>query len=190
MRVSKNVHICGLMLGFLIAGCGQNQESPKYAEEGDSVIEKGSKMMEQEVSQIKESIAKQADEMIDKTKVEAQAMKDKMTAITEELIASAYASLDQGKYAEAISIAQNVLSNYDSSSQEAKGIITKAKEKLQAMAEAKARDVLEAAAVEEAKEALDAETAEKAREVQEAAVTEKAESIKDDLTKKLKSFGQ
>lgn len=188
--MTKNVLICGLMLGFFIVGCGQNQESPKHAGEGDSVIEKGSKMVEQEVSQIKESIAKQADEMIDKTKVEAEAIKDKTTAITKELIASAYTLLDQGKYAEAISSAQNVLSNYNSASQEAKGIITKAKEKLQAMAEAKAREVLEAAAAEKAKETLESEAAEKAREVQEATVTEKAESIKDDLTKKLKSFGQ
>jgi hypothetical protein len=172
------------MLGFFIVGCGQNQESPKHAGEGDSVIEKGSKMVEQEVSQIKESIAKQADEMIDKTKVEAEAIKDKTTAITKELIASAYTLLDQGKYAEAISSAQNVLSNYNSASQEANGIITKAKEKLQA------REVLEAAAAEKTKETLEAEAAEKAREVQEATVTEKAESIKEDLTKKLKSFGQ
>ena len=27
------------MLGFFIVGCGQNQESPKYAGEGDSVID-------------------------------------------------------------------------------------------------------------------------------------------------------
>lgn len=188
--MTKNVLIYGLMLGFFIVGCGQNQESPKYAGEGDSVIEKGSKMEEQEVSQIKESIAKLADEMIDKTKVEAEAMKDKATAITNELIARAYTLLDQGKYAEAISSAQDVLSNYNSTSQEAKGIITKAKERLQAMAEAKTRKVLEAAAVEKAKEALAAEAAEKAREAQEATVTGKAESIKDDLTKKLKSFGQ
>ena len=54
------------------------------------------------------------------------------------IIDSAYRLLDQGKYTEAISSAQNVLDNYDSDSQEARSIIANAKEKLQAMAEAKA----------------------------------------------------
>ncbi len=190
MKMTKNILICGLVLGFFIVGCGQNQESPKYGGEGDSLIENGSKMVKQEVSQMKESITKQADEIVDKAKVEAEAIKDKTSAMTKELIDSANALFDQGKFAEAISSAQNVLSNYDSASQEAESIITKAKEKLQAMAEAKTKQVLDAAAVEKANEALEAEAAKKASEAQETTVTEKAESLKDDLTKKLKSFGQ
>ena len=77
------------------------------------------------------------------------------------IIDRAYRLLHQGKYTEAISSAQNVLDNYDSDSPEARSIITKAKEKLQTMAEAKAGELLDASATE-----------------------------KDDLTKKLKSLGQ
>ncbi len=131
--MTKNVLACGLVVGFFIVGCGQNQESPKYAGEVDSEIEKGSEMMQQakqEVSQIKESITKQAD------KTKAEAMEDKADPMNKMLIVSAYILLDQGKYTEAISNAQYVLDNYDSDSQEAKSIITKAKEKLQATAEA------------------------------------------------------
>ncbi len=178
MRMTNNVLICGLVLGFFIVGCGQNQESPKFAGEDDSAIEQGGKIVEQEVSQIKESIAKQAGEMIDKSKVEVEAVKDKTAATIKELTDTAYSLLDKGKYTEAISTAQSVLTNYDSASQDAKDIITKAKEKLQAMVEAKAKEVLEA------------EAAEKAKNLQETTITEKTEDLKDDLTKKLNSFGQ
>ncbi len=54
MRMTNNILLCGLVLGFFIVGCGQNQESPKFAGEDDSAIEQGSKIVEQEVSQIKE----------------------------------------------------------------------------------------------------------------------------------------
>ena len=47
MGMTKNVLVCGLVVGFFIVGYGQNQEPPKYAGEGDSEIEKGSKVMQQ-----------------------------------------------------------------------------------------------------------------------------------------------
>jgi len=47
MGMTKNILVCGLVVGFFIVGCGQDQESPKYAGEGDAEIEKGSKMMQQ-----------------------------------------------------------------------------------------------------------------------------------------------
>ena len=209
MGMTKNVLICGLVVGFFIVGCGQDQEPPKYAGEGDAEIEKGSKMMQQSEAEARakararaeaELEARVAAEIAAEAKLEAE-LEARVEAETEPevevepeaevearaeavvraetraraeggirsregkrafiIIDSAYRLLDQGKYTEAISSAQNVLDNYDSDSQEARSIITKAKEKLQATAEAKAGELLEASATE-----------------------------KDDLTNKLKSLGQ
>jgi Flp pilus assembly protein TadD len=163
MMKIKNFLICGLVLSFIIVGCGQKEEQPEYAEQ----------QAEQEASQIKESMAKQAEEtaaegskIIDQAKSVAESTKDKTASIIKELIAKAKALLDQGKFKEAIASAQDVLTNYDSDSQEAKGIIATAKEKLKAMV------------TEKAKEDLGATT------------TEKAEGLKGDITDKLKGFGQ
>ena len=81
----------------------------------------------------------------------------------------------------AIVPAQNVLDNYDSDSQEAWNIITKAKEKLKAMAEAIA---------EKAKEQLGSAVSEETHEELEAATTEKVKDIKDSISNKLKGFGE
>ena len=96
-------------------------------------------------TQIKESMEKQAEEMaakgskiIDQAKPEAESTKDKTASIIKGLIAKAKTLLDQGKFKEAIATAQDVLTNYDSDSQEAKSIIAKAKEKLKAAATEKA----------------------------------------------------
>ncbi len=131
----KNMLICGLVLSFIIIGCGQKEDQPEYADQ----------QAEQEASQIKESMAKQAEEMavkgskiIDQAKPEAESTKDKTASIIKELIAKAKTLLDQGKFKEAIATAQDVLTNYDSDSQEAKSIIAKAKEKLKAAATEKA----------------------------------------------------
>lgn len=147
----KTILIFGLALSFIIIGCGQKEDQPEYAEQ----------QAKEEASQIKESMAKQAEEMeakgskiIDQAKSESESTKNKTTSIIKGLIAKAKTLLDQGKFKEAIATAQDVLTNYDSDSQEAKGIIAKAKEKLKAMA------------------------------------TEKAEGIKGDITDKLKGFGQ
>lgn len=174
----KNILLLGLVSCFLVVGCGQKQERPEKAE----------MQTKQEMSQIKDTIAKQAEEMaakgseiIEKAKSEAERMKEKTAATVKELIAKANSLLEQGKFNEAIAPAQNVLDNYDSDSQDARGIITKAKEKLKAMAEAVA---------EKAKEQLGTAVSEKTHEELEATATEKVEGVKDDLTKKLKSFGQ
>ena len=159
----KNMLICGLILGFFVVGCGQKEEQPGYA----------GQQANEEASQIKESMAKPAEEMaaegskiIDQAKSEAESAKDKTASIIKELIAKAKTLLDQGKFKEAIASAQDVLTNHDSDSQEAKGIIAKAKEKLKAMV------------TEKAKEDLGAGT------------TEKAEGLKGEITDKLKGFGK
>ncbi len=147
----KNMLICGLALSFIIIGCGQKEDQPEYAEQ----------QAEQEASQIKESMAKQAEEMavkgskiIDQAEPVAESTKDKTASIVKGLIAKAKTLLDQGKFKEAIASAQDVLTNHDSDSQEAKSIIAKAKEKLTA------------------------------------AATEKAEGLKGEITDTLKGFGQ
>ncbi len=171
MRI-KNILLLGLVSCFLVVGCGQKQEQS----------EKSGTQTEQESS------TKQADEMsakggeiIEKAKSGAELMKEKAAATIKELIAKANSLLGQGKFNEAIVPAQNVLDNYDSDSQEAKGIITKAKEKLKAMAEAVA---------ENAKKQVETAVSEETHEELGATATEKVKDIKDNLSNKLKGFGE
>ena len=209
MGMIKNVLVCGLVVGFFIVGCGQDQEPPKYAGEGDAEIEKGSKMTQQAEAEARAKARARAEAELEArvaAEIEAEARAEARVSAEVEarveaevepepevesearaeavvraetramaeggsrsregkrafiIIDRAYTLLDQGKYTEAIASAQDVLDNYDSNSQEARSIITKAKEKLQAMAEAKTGELLDATATE-----------------------------KDDLTNKLKSFGQ
>ena len=181
MGMTKNVLAYGLVVGFFIVGCGQNQESPKYVGEDDLEIEKESKMMQQAEADARAEARARAEAELEarvkaeieaesraeaeaevevearaEARVEAEARaraearsraevgtgaegrslnqsrnhEDKAAFINKILIDNAYKLLDQGKYAEAISAAQNVLDNYDSDSEEAKSIIAKAKEKL------------------------------------------------------------
>ena len=173
----KNMLICGLVISFITVGCGQKDEQPEYA----------GQQAKEEASQIKESMAKQAEEMaakgskiIEQAKSKAESMKDETASTIKELITRANTLLDQGKFKEAIVPAQDVLTNYDSDSQEAKGIIAKAKEKLKAMVTEKAKGELEAVAAEKAKEELEATVTD----------TEKVEGLKGDITDKLKGFGK
>ncbi|MDR4496599.1 MAG: hypothetical protein MRK02_01535 [Candidatus Scalindua sp.] len=111
--------------------------------------------------------ATKADQTLKEESTKIGSMKDKTASIVKDLINKARAFFEQGKFKESIAAAQDILSNHDSDSQEAKDIITKAKEKL--------KELLE----EQAKEKLETTTA-----------TDKAEDLKDNLTDKLKSFGQ
>ncbi|MCP4269554.1 MAG: hypothetical protein GY777_28950 [Candidatus Brocadiaceae bacterium] len=176
----KSIVLLGLVSCFLVVGCGQKQEP------GQS--EKAVTQSEQVTSQIKDTITKQAEdistkgsEIIGKAKSEAELMKEKTEATVKELIAKANSLLGQGKFNEAIVPAQSVLTNYDSDSEEAKGIIAKAKEKLKAMAEAVA---------EKAKEQLGTSVKEGTHEELEATSTEKVKDIKDSISDKLKGFGE
>ncbi len=92
-------------------------------------------MEEAAPAEVAEEIAEEAAETVEVVaeEVAEESMKEKTASIIKELIAKARALLDQGKFKEAIVPAQDVLTNYDSDSQEAKGIIAKAKEKLEAM---------------------------------------------------------
>ena len=123
--------------------------------EGEAIIEHG------------DEAATKADQTLEEKSTKIGLMKDKTASIVKDLINKAKALFDQGKFEESIAAAQDVLSNHDSDSQEAKGIIAKAKEKL--------KELL----AEQAKGKLETTTA-----------TDKAEDLKDDLTDKLKSFGQ
>ena len=162
----NNILICGLVISFFIVGCGQKEEQSEYAgqqakEEAEEIKAEGSKIIEQA-----------------KSKVES--MKDETASIVKGLIDKANTLLDQGKFKEAIVPAQDVLTNYDSDSQEAKGIIAKAKEKLKAMVTEKAKGELETIATEKAKEELETTVTD----------TEKVEGLKGDITDKLKGFGK
>ena len=52
----KRMLICGLVISFFIVGCGQKEEQPEYT----------GQQAKEEASQIKESIAKPAEEMAEK----------------------------------------------------------------------------------------------------------------------------
>ncbi len=176
---TKNILLFGLVTCFLVVGCGQKQEQS----------EKAGTQTEQEMFQTKDTLTKQAEEtaakgsnIIEKAKSEAELIKENtVTTTVKKLIAKANSLLEQGKFDEAIVPAQNVLDNYDSDSQEAKGIITKAKEKLMAMAEAIAK---------KAKEQLGSAVSEETHEELESTTTEKAKDIKDSISNKLKGLGE
>jgi hypothetical protein len=153
----KNMLMCGLVISFFIVGCGQKEDQPEYA----------GQQAKEEAPQIKESMEKQeASKIVEQARSETESMKEKTASIIKELITRANTLLDQGKFKEAIVPAQDVLTNYDSDSQEAKGIIAKAKEKLKAM------------------------VTEKTKEEVETTATEKVEGLKGDITDKLKGFGK
>ncbi len=205
--MTKNVFICGLMLGFFIVGCGQDQERPDYAETKDSVIEKGSSLMdegkkslqqaEHEALRIKESMEKQANEiaskggkMIDQAKTKAESIKNDTEAAIVELITNAKSFLDQGKFNEAIASAKEVLTDYDSNFQKAKDIITTATEKLKVIATEKAKEALEATAALKSEESLSSVDAENAAEELETTAVQKSEDLKNNVTDKLNSLEQ
>ena len=70
----KNMLIGGLILSFFIVGCGQKEEQSEYA----------GQQANEDASQIKESMAKQAEEIkaeagkiVEQARSEAESMKDK-----------------------------------------------------------------------------------------------------------------
>ncbi|OQZ02931.1 MAG: hypothetical protein B6D34_08725 [Candidatus Brocadia sp. UTAMX1] len=142
----KIVLVGGLATSLFIAGCGKKQEQAGYVEtkmeEGKEIIQQE----KQEAVQKKESMTEQAEGKaakgeLEKTKSEAVSAKEKTDSIIKELIAKAKALLDKGEYKEAGATAQDVLNNYDSESQEAKGIIATVTEKLKAMATEKSEEI-------------------------------------------------
>ena len=123
--------------------------------------------MDEAIPEHGDEAATKMDQTLEEKSTTISSMKDKASSIVKDLINKAKALFDQGKFKESIAAAQDILSNHDSDSQEAKDIITKAKEKL--------KEVF----AEQTKDKLQTTTA-----------TDKAEDLKDNLTDKLKSFGQ
>ncbi len=179
MKRIKNILICGLALSFFIVGCGQDQEPSTtglvseekgITDEGTKVIEQAKEESEEEHPKSEhpkaEGITTKGSEMLEQVKSKAESMKDKTASIIKDLIAKAKAFFEQGEYEKAITTSQDVLNNYDSDSQEAKGIITQAKEKLKELV------------TEKAKEGLGTTD------------TEKVEDLEGGVMDKLKSFGK
>jgi len=89
-------------------------------------------------------VAKSAEQELDKAAAEtdkaqqqAQAQADSLQAKIKDLIAKAKAYLDDGNYEQAIKIAQQVLTNFDPGSSEARGIVQQAKDGLKKLAQKK-----------------------------------------------------
>ena len=140
--------VLGLFVVVFIAGCGNNQQASS-----DSKGSKGSHMEEAQksVSDATDAIAKEAqaakkeaEEAAAKAKAaaeaelaaakqEAEKAAAELKKVVDGLVAKAKSALDAGKFEEAIAKAKEALAK-DSTSQEAKNIITQAKEKLAALA--------------------------------------------------------
>lgn len=138
--------IGGLLISLFIAGCEKKQEQAGYVE---TKVEEGVKIIQQEkqeAAQIKESVTEQATEKaakseLEKAQPEAASAKAKTDSIIKDLIAKAKALLDKGEYEEAGAVAQDVLKNHDSESQEAKDIIATVTEKLKSVATEKSEEL-------------------------------------------------
>ncbi len=183
----KCVLIFGLALAFFIVGCGQDQgtqTSGPASKQVDSILDEGKKMArqaQQEASQLKDSLVKQASEI-----------KDNTTAIVTDLITNAKNYLDKGRFTDAITSAQEVLTNYDADFQQAKDIITTATKKMKAVVAEKTKAAMDAAAAIKANEEIDKTTAdaEKEAEILKSTTTEEIESLRSGLTDKLNSLEQ
>ncbi len=74
---------------------------------------------------------------VNNTKLELASQTEVVASKVKELVVKAKDFLNDGKYEEAMKVAQNILSNFDSESTEAKGIIEQAKIKVKEAAQAK-----------------------------------------------------
>ncbi len=89
----KNILFIGLISCFLLVGCGQKQEQSEVTET----------QAKQEISQIKDTITTQANEIvtkgsevIEKAKSESRLMEERTAATVKELIAKANSFIEQG----------------------------------------------------------------------------------------------
>lgn len=90
-----------------------------------------------------DEFAKQAKKEVRNVQKEFLSKADQAKAQVQELTANANALLDEGNYRQAMEAAQNILSNFDSESTEAKGIIAKAQAKIKEAAQTKLGTVKE-----------------------------------------------
>jgi Tfp pilus assembly protein PilF len=122
MVMNKKILVTGMCLAFIAGGCG-NQQDQSGAQGGDvkSVVQQAT----QASGQLQQNIQQTADDLTKKAQT---------------LLTQAQQYLDQGKFDEAVSLAQNVLS-FDPQNIDAQKIIDAAKAKLKALAEQKAQDL-------------------------------------------------
>ncbi len=108
----------------------QAQAQAKVAQ--DEIIAK-SKVVQSQLENEVNELKTEAKAAQNEVQAKANALKSEMA----EILSKAKELLNSGNYQEAISAAQNILSNFDSNSSEAKGIIEQAKVKIQELAQDK-----------------------------------------------------
>lgn len=94
--------------------------------------EEASRIMESVAEHIEE-VATRSSEMVEEVKPKLKTIRDEPASTVRELIDKARELFDRGRFKEAIGTAQDILSKYDSVSQEARDIIARAKEKLKTL---------------------------------------------------------
>ncbi|MBZ0165996.1 MAG: hypothetical protein K8I00_04250, partial [Candidatus Omnitrophica bacterium] len=98
------------------------------------------------IGSVKEQTSSLAKQVVDETRNvqdEFLSKANQVKANVAKMNAKANTLLDDGKYREAIEVAQSILSNFDSESTEAKSIIAKAQDKMKAAAQTKLGTVKE-----------------------------------------------
>ncbi len=108
----------------------KEKTSSVIGEQVDKVKDVFDKGKEEAISEHGDEAESKVDQTVEEESSKIDSLKEKTSSIVKELIAKAKALFDKGEYEESITAAQDVLTNHDSDSQEAKDIITKAKEKL------------------------------------------------------------
>jgi len=111
--MNKKFLLIGMGLAFIAGGCG-NQQDQSGAQGGDV-----------------KSVVRQADQSSGQLQQNIQQTADDLTKKAQTLLTQAQQYLDQGKFDEAVSLAQNVLS-FDPQNIDAQKIIAAAKAKLKA----------------------------------------------------------
>lgn len=118
--MNKKFLVIGMGLIFITGGCG-NQQDQSGAQGGDV-----------------KSVVRQAAQSSGQLQQNIQQTADDLTKKAQTLLTQAQQYLDQGKFDEAVSLAQKVLS-FDPQNIDAQKIIDAAKAKLKALAEQKAQ---------------------------------------------------
>lgn len=130
-RMNKTFLTVLLVFGLFVIGCGNQQN--QAASGGQQAT------LPSMTSEVK-SVAQQATQKAGQTQQNLQQTAGEMAKKAQTLLAQAKQYLDQGKFNEAISVAQNILS-FDPKNMDAQKIIETAKTKLQALATQKAQDL-------------------------------------------------
>ena len=133
MNLKRNLLPLLILSVLMVTACEQAQKQEQPADKKLSGIVD---QVEKDASSLKTSMdqeMKKGSGIMKEASDEVKATKDSMMSKLQELIEKAKKLLAEGNFEEAMSTAQSALA-LDSNSQEAKDIITQAKEKIQAMA--------------------------------------------------------